>query len=446
MRSIFAILNQYSWLALLVAAPFLLFPSPERSLALLVIPGIWIVALLSKGSPLPATPLNGSLLLLSFMVLVSLYATFDIAVSLPNISGLLFGLAVYFEIVRRCSRPAGWRVGVALFLLACLGIAGMGLIATTWATEKFAWMGALTSLLPHRLAGTSGLSESIHPNILAGALLWGFPLFLALAGALILMRKGESLFRHRALAWAITVLTAIAALAIGGELLLTQSRESYLALAFTLVGAVLLLLPRKLRWIALAIIVLFAFAGLALAVTGNLQPLLPPSLVASFSPGAAAGSDGALSLGTLQWRVEIWSRAIPAIQDFPFTGMGMDTFHRVVQVLYPLLSTGSDVDISHAHNEFLQAALDLGIPGLIAFVSLYLTAFAMLVSTWKILQVDPQRSARLSLPGKVEVSAAILQAVILGLGAGLCAHLLFGLTDAVALGTKPGILFWTLLG
>ena len=32
-----------------------------------------------------------------------------------------------------------------------------------------------------------------------------------------------------------------------------------------------------------------------------------------------------------------------------------------------------------------------------------------------------------------------------GLGAGLLAHLLFGMTDAVALGAKPGILFWMLL-
>jgi hypothetical protein len=35
---------------------------------------------------------------------------------------------------------------------------------------------------------------------------------------------------------------------------------------------------------------------------------------------------------------------------------------------------------------------------------------------------------------------------ILGLGGGLFAHFLFGLTDAVALGAKLGMLFWMLLG
>jgi predicted lipid-binding transport protein (Tim44 family) len=36
--------------------------------------------------------------------------------------------------------------------------------------------------------------------------------------------------------------------------------------------------------------------------------------------------------------------------------------------------------------------------------------------------------------------------LVIGLGGGLLAHLLYGLTDAVSLGAKPGILFWILLG
>ena len=36
--------------------------------------------------------------------------------------------------------------------------------------------------------------------------------------------------------------------------------------------------------------------------------------------------------------------------------------------------------------------------------------------------------------------------LVIGLGGGLLAHLVYGLTDAVALGAKPGLLFWMLLG
>jgi len=124
--------------------------------------------------------------------------------------------------------------------------------------------------------------------------------------------------------------------------------------------------------------------------------------------------------------VEVWSRAVYGLQDFPFTGMGMNTFREVVHVLYPLFLIAPDVDIGHAHNEFIQAGLDLGIPGMIAFMGLYVGAFWMLFSAW----------SHRSRP----------TAIILGLGGGLTAHMLYGMVDAVSLGAKPGILFWMLLG
>ena len=139
-------------------------------------------------------------------------------------------------------------------------------------------------------------------------------------------------------------------------------------------------------------------------------------------------------MNTLEGRVEIWSRAIYGLQDFPFTGMGMNTFREVVHVLYPLFLIAPDVDIGHAHNEFLQAGLDLGIPGLIAFIALYIGAFWMLADIWK--------RTRNSQP----LTPNLQRSTVLGLGGGLSAHLLYGLTDAVALGAKPGVLFWMLLG
>jgi putative inorganic carbon (hco3(-)) transporter len=77
------------------------------------------------------------------------------------------------------------------------------------------------------------------------------------------------------------------------------------------------------------------------------------------------------------------------IQDFPFTGMGMNVFRKVVPVLYPLFLIGPDIDIGHAHNEFLQAALDLGIPGLIAFLALYIGVFWMLADVWRATRHSP---------------------------------------------------------
>jgi putative inorganic carbon (HCO3(-)) transporter len=153
--------------------------------------------------------------------------------------------------------------------------------------------------------------------------------------------------------------------------------------------------------------------------------------------GSNLAEDPALSLNSLEGRLEVWSRAIYGIQDFPFTGMGMNAFRKVVPVLYPLFNISPEVDIAHAHNEFLQAALDLGIPGLVAFLALYIGAFWMLADVWRVTHHPALNNVHWSL---------VTRSLALGLGGGLLAHLLYGLTDAVALGAKPGVLFWMLLG
>jgi putative inorganic carbon (HCO3(-)) transporter len=143
---------------------------------------------------------------------------------------------------------------------------------------------------------------------------------------------------------------------------------------------------------------------------------------------ADARVDPSNVIDTIDGRVEIWSRAVYGIEDFPLTGMGMNSFRRVVHLLYPLFLISPDTDIAHAHNEFLQAALDLGIPGLIAFGAIYAIAAWMLHGIWTASGDEP-----------------LTRALVLGLGGGLLAHLVYGLTDAVALGAKPGVLFWMLL-
>jgi putative inorganic carbon (HCO3(-)) transporter len=206
-------------------------------------------------------------------------------------------------------------------------------------------------------------------------------------------------------------------------LVLTQSRGGYLGFAAGLGAMLFVVAPRRWR-IGLATI------GLLMLIAGALWLVLNPGLLAAENSSALSVES---AISTWEGRTEVWSRALYGIQDFPFTGMGMNTFRRVVHVLYPLFMIGPDSDIAHAHNEFLQAALDLGVPGLIAFLALYLGAGAMLYTVWS--------RARKILP-----DARVLRAVVLGLGAGLLAHAVYGMTDAVALGSKPGVLFWMMLG
>ena len=135
-----------------------------------------------------------------------------------------------------------------------------------------------------------------------------------------------------------------------------------------------------------------------------------------------------LSTVSMEQRLEIWSRAQYAIADFPFTGPGLDAFQYVMPILYPLFQTPIDRLVPHAHNEFLQVALDLGLPGLVAWLALYVVTLWMLWRTYRRTTDD------------------LIRALALGCTGVLTAHLVYATTDCAVLDAKPNIVFWAIVG
>jgi len=105
----------------------------------------------------------------------------------------------------------------------------------------------------------------------------------------------------------------------------------------------------------------------------------------------------------------------------------MNAFRKVVHVLYPLFTISPDVDIANAHNNILQTALDLGIPGMIAYVGVWSAA------AWMLAWVFRHSGNRLH------------RRIAIGLGAGLLAQFVYGINDAIPLGAKAGIFWWVAL-
>jgi putative inorganic carbon (HCO3(-)) transporter len=137
------------------------------------------------------------------------------------------------------------------------------------------------------------------------------------------------------------------------------------------------------------------------------------------------------ALAGMNQREEIWSRAIYMIQDFSFTGIGMGSFTQVADLLYPFFLAAPG-KIEHAHNLFLQITVDLGLPGLIAWLSLLMGVIAI---SWRLVR-----------DGK-----ATGDALYAALGAGLlCSQIALithGMLDAVTWGmVKPAPLVWALWG
>jgi putative inorganic carbon (HCO3(-)) transporter len=289
-------------------------------------------------------------------------------------------------------------------------------LGTSW-LEKSGLLSEITTRLPRLIGGLPGAVEGFHPNQVAGALLWVIPPAMTLSVGL--WRQSE-LRRWGALA-------GLASAGMIGVCVLTQSRSAWFGLAVACLGIAAVVKPRA-RWALAAFSVVLIVAVVVVGIGSRATDVNAPGVVNA-------------TVGVLNWnfRFEIWRVALQGIMDFPFTGMGIGAFREVARYLYaPAISPG--FDIAHAHNEFLQAALDLGLLGLAAFTALYVAAFSLLRAAWRVAAGSTSADVRLPF------SAPTLRSLLLGLGGGLLAHLIYGLTDAVALGAKPGIIFWMLLG
>lgn len=389
---------QLLWLALL--APLLLFPPLGRPFLLLILflPLVWVLGLLTRVEPLPLTPLNGALALMAVMVLVSLWATFDIEFSAGKVLGVVLGMAIFFAIVSAMRRTTRTDIALNLFILSGMALAIVGLLGTNW-IGKVSLAQKITARLPAIIRGVPGQTEGFQPNAVAGALVMFIPLQIAFV----------TIPGKRAVARGFLHLAALAI--VGGTLLLTQSRSGWISLAAGLCAWAFWHSQRS-RLLLLGMV--------AIAATTVLTSW---SRVEPFLRGAMGGGIHEDAAG----RLELWSRAIYGIQDFPITGMGMNAFRKVMPVFYPMFLTSPDTDVAHAHNHLLQAALDLGLPGLIAYLALWFGAAGLLTVGIRS-TTDPDR-----------------RRIISGLAAGMIAYFVFGTADTIALGAKVGIFFWIAL-
>lgn len=392
---------------LLILAPFLLFPGPIRALALLGLPFLWLLNKWERGYFVRRAPFDWPVLLMLLMMLVSLYATFSLEFSLPKISGLLFHIAIFYAALETVKNRSGVYRSVALYLTLGAGITAFSLANTQW-LFKVPFLKDLAARLPVLLS-LPGAEGGFSPNQLAGVLLVLLPVSfsLALFAAVGHRNEGDSIFRFRWLLWGAALLFLL-------TLILTQSRGGWIG-AIAGAATMAALWDKRLRWVVGAG-TLAAIAGASLVgweTVGN--------LLVSDTTEAMVGN-----LGSLGFRQEVWRAALWGVSDFPFTGMGMGTFREVSRVLYPM-NVAPSYDIAHAHNQFLQTALDLGIPGLVAYIALWLGGGYLL---WQTI---------------VQATDPLMRALAIGVSGAFAGFAVYGLSDAVALGSKPGFFWWWLL-
>jgi len=401
-------------------SPALLFPGRATPFALATLPLLMACRAVSTGVPIVGTRANPAIACLLPLIAWSLAPSFDLHYSEPKLTGLLLGISLYLSIaaVPPSSRNL-LRLQVGL-LAVTTAVAGVALLGTSWSSGK--------AFGPGRQLGLDGLAQAlpvlrssmlrsplnpdqsgINPNEAAGVLVMLLPVCFAIVG-----RSSG----HTRRGW-LGSLALGAASVIVLVLIFAQSRSAWVAVL--VVGAFVAAKlwsdrsgtrSRTLHRILLISLVILAAGLLSLGPTRLLQ----------FADEMT--SDNGSGLG----RVQLWAVALKMLAEHPVFGVGLNTFQFVMDAQYRVFPVGPALRIPHAHNILLQTAIDLGVPGALAFMWLVGACALSARRAWN--SALPSELRRLLVTGAL----------------GSAGFFIFGLTDAVALGAKGGVFFWVDLG
>ncbi len=379
-------------------------------------------------------PQSLSVVLLLCWTPVALWASVSPLESLAATGYFVYGICLWVMFTNCPPLRARPDVVTALLLGGTLLLALLAPFITDWKTQMrifrlpiYTWLESL----PFRP------TDMIHANVLAGALVIALPISLALAIRPPEPQNGSALPPRYWLARVPHVWFGVLSAIFVIVLILTQSRSAYVATSISLSIVV--------GWRLGAVRIVLLIWALALPLfIGRVGP------TAFF---AERGSDAVL--GGWSGRLEVWMKSVSAIRDFPLTGIGIGTFEQIMPLLYPLRVRVED--FPHAHNLFLQIALDLGLPGLIAWLATMIGAFALGGWTQRT-EKRTLKMAELSVSSDQDTSSEqrvssarwrlptqFSSALSFGVLTSLMAFFIHGLLDVVLWGNKLAFLPWFLL-
>lgn len=374
--------------------------------ALIGMGAFFLLRLLFQGRPSRLSLADWCIGLVAGMGLASLWVSSTWETTVVQVERLLVGILACYALVNWALTQTRLKAGARMIIAAGTGLALAAPFVTAWQDKLNLRPASIYERFPLLVADPS------NPNVIAGSLALVFPLAL-----------GMLIYGWKSSGWMERILLGMASAVMGLVIVLTQSRGALLA---TLLGGIFLV---SLSWkrAGLWIGVLILFLVLSALIIGGSE------FLGYF--GSALDAPGPTG------REDNWLRATYILRDFPFSGVGMGSFGRVVDAYYPFegLAPGS---VEHAHNLLLQIGVDLGIPGLVGWLGVF---FLVVFAAWQIVfrNVSAEPAAR---PDPAQPCRKVL-----GLGEGLLAAqlvlLLHGLVDAVTWGmVRPAPLVWIVWG
>lgn len=278
-------------------------------------------------------------------------------------------------------------ISLSLFIVIIYGFmqAFLGIGLTS---EQIVWTdGAMFPGLKTRVFSTWQ-----NPNLLGGY----FDLMLGLMAGMFLLIK------HKIVRIVIAVLFCLTAFC----LTLTYARGACLSIALVIfVYSILYNRKVLLALIGLAVILLLSDATLVDRMTSIFTKMDTSS----------------------EMRLAFWESTIAMILDHPLLGIGWGSYF-MVYPNYDYYMQGNFIKIVHAHNMYLNFMAEIGLFG---FVSYMVCFFGVIYKAFKaqVMKLD-----------------SLIKAMLLGIGLGLSALAINGLTDYVMFNTELSMLVWLFSG
>ena len=313
-----------------------------------------------------------------------------------HLAGLALGLLAMSVVASVSQSLRGLALSAALFSLASTAMLTVGVVGSLSEYPKGFTLN-FAEWIPTLSLGLPGLESDgrVNRNALAAAALLVAPVNVALAFASVRHIPGGLLLRF------IGIVSGTISILV---LVVSQSRSAWLGAC-----VVLIVLFARSRRRGVLCILLVGVLGVFLA-----------GFVYAPSPQASnLGKIVAYATESALGRVPIWHSAIEELKTSRWIGIGLNQFH-VVAAPTPFI-------VPHAHNIFIQLALDLGIIGLLIYGALQV-----------LLLIRADRMARSSSRFAARLAGAA--------GLSLVGVHAFGGGDAVALGARIGLFQWLASG
>lgn len=392
-------------IATLVVSPLLLFPEilSEWMREFIVVP-VCIGSMLASLRMSAALPTLLRFWMCAFMLLVvaGWFALSNDHSSLSHFAGLTAGLLWLVVLSSQVTSTNVLRIAVIGYLVLSSGFVAFGLLGTEVVSGKYlivpqSWSDALPSFnLP-----LPGLPDSgkVNPNAVSAAALLALPLSLSMLGSPCGRDRLKRLLRLVSAGCAVLAIIAM---------VLTQSRSALLAVTTMVCFSVYYGLAGRARLLVFQCLIVVAVA--------------PVVWLSQSDPRTFQRTKSALEKRVAE-RATLLRGGAVLLAESPAFGIGLNRFRYHYS---PPAQSGMD-GVPHVHNVFLQTALDVGLVGLALYCAL---VGGLLVAG---------RRAWRTASGLVRAVSRGTWLTVVGIHA-------FGLSDAVALGAKLGVLQWAACG